>query len=461
MTVVVLHLGIVLNPGYFSHDEWEKWDHVSKSGFRDFMLAYGRVQSGPEFGYPVRPLGFLQQGFSALFMVSSPLLVHLGDVLFHAGTAVALLTALLRCGAPRNWALLAALCFAASPLATASTGWMAASFDRWYALFVLLSCTEAIRAMQSGLTPARGIALVVWSSAAILSKETSVVLPGAVLVSILAAWLIAPVSPPLSWTRLLVILVLVCLPIVAYLAVRIPAIVATLEGRAVATYSPSTRYLGRNLLGYWAFPFLPHMTDFPRQSRLGLPAYVGAALLHAGLAALVGYWSQWRVAFLYIAAYFLCLMPVLTLAEPGSHYLYASGIPFALALAFAIAEAWRRARWMLLPLGVSAGLMLMTNAFIQLRLYRDGLCQDAFLETLDARLAESRGSGRRELAVTFEPGVREWVARRAIHDRPAYDGREGDPTVRLILNGHLPEGALRAVTGSDCRVRGSAPGTTD
>ena len=61
---LVTHLGILLNPGFHSHDEWDKFDHVQAYGLRHFIWWGRRLIPGPEFGFPIRPLGFVQQGIT-------------------------------------------------------------------------------------------------------------------------------------------------------------------------------------------------------------------------------------------------------------------------------------------------------------------------------------------------------------------------------------------------------------
>jgi len=441
---LLLHPLVLANPGFFSHDEWERLDHIRRHGLWDFLRAYSIPHAGPEFGHPVRPIGFVQQGLSALLMEPSPFLAHLLDVLMHGAVASLLTLVLHRRGAPPSLALLAGLLLAASPLTAASTGWVAASFDRWLGLFVLLAAGAAWGILSGGTTPGRALALAAAAAGAVLSKEAAAALPLALLVVVGAHRALHP-GGPWPWRRVAMVLALGSLPVLAYLLVRLPAIEATLTGRTGAGYyAPTGRFLGRSLSGYWGFPFLPHLTDFPRQGRLGLPAFLGAGLLHAVLVALAGRWFGWRIGALYVAAYFVFLLPVLPLPEPGAHYLYASALPLAVLLAALWREAWRRrARLALAALAVGTGLMLTNHALIQWRIYRGGVCQAAFLPSLDAALAERSGP----LAIVLAPSSLDWVARRGIYLRPAY------AEVTLLRGGALPAETRSVVMGADCRLR--------
>lgn len=444
VAALLLHPLVLANPGFFSHDEWERLDHIRRAGLWDFLRVFGILHAGPEFGHPVRPIGFVQQGLSALLLEPAPFLAHLLDVLMHGAVASLLALVMLRSGAPMGLALLAGLFFAASPLTVASTAWVAASFDRWLGLFALLAAAAAWRILSDGMTPGRGLALLAAAAGAALSKEAAATLPLALLVVSAAHRVLNP-SEAWSWRRVGMVLALGSLPVLAYLLIRLPAIEATLQGRTGdGYYAPTGRFLGRSIVGYWNFPFLPHLTDFPRQGRLGLPAFLGAGLLHASLVALAGRWFGWRLAALYVAAYFVFLLPVLPLREPGAHYLYASALPLALLMAALSREAWRRrAGLALFALAVGAGLMLTNNALIQWRIYQGGVCQAAFLPALDAALAEQAGP----IAIAIAPGTLDWVARRAIFTRPAY------ARVTLIRGDAMMPGAHLVLMGPDCRLR--------
>lgn len=441
---MLLHPLVLANPGFFSHDEWERLDHIRARGLWDFLRAYSIPHAGPEFGHPVRPIGFVQQGLSALLLEPAPFLAHLLDVVMHGAIASLLAVALQRRGAPLSFAVLAGLIFAASPLTTASTGWVAASFDRWLALFALLAAWAAWGILSEGLTPRRGLALAAAAAGAALSKEAAATLPLALLLLAGAHRALHP-GGPWPWRRVAAVLALGSLPVLAYLLVRLPAIQATLEGQTGGGYyAPTGRFLGRSLSGYWGFPFLPHLTDFPRQARLGLLAFLGAGLLHAGFAALAGRWFGWRLGLLYLGAYFVFLLPVLPLRESGAHYLYASALPLAVLMAALWREAWRRrARLALAALAVGSGLMLANHALIQWRMYRAGVCQSVFLPALDAALAAQAGP----IAIGFAPGSRDSVARRAIFTRPAY------AEVTLLTGQAAPAGARVLVMEADCRLR--------
>jgi hypothetical protein len=97
LTIVGMLL-LVANPGYYSHDELQKLDHVEMHGFMHYMSSYVVLTQGEGFGTPVRPLAFFVQGVLALVMKDYPVIVHLVDVLSHGAVAVLIFFALLRFG---------------------------------------------------------------------------------------------------------------------------------------------------------------------------------------------------------------------------------------------------------------------------------------------------------------------------------------------------------------------------
>jgi hypothetical protein len=238
---LLFHLGILANPGFYSHDEWEKFDQLRALGLWDAVRPYLRLQAGAEFGHPVRPVGFVQQLVSAHWMAMAPFLPHLVDVLLHALVSVVVLFALRDAGAAPGLSLLVALAFSASPLTTTATGWVSASFDQWYVLFACLAGWAAWRAATEGLTFRRCLWLLAAAAGAILSKEAAVMLPAAIVLMLGLAWL---ERGSLRNRPAILAILLALLPIAAYLLLRLPALQASFAGQAHATYAPSSATSG-------------------------------------------------------------------------------------------------------------------------------------------------------------------------------------------------------------------------
>lgn len=422
---IFFHIGIILNPGFYSHDEWDKFDYVQRLGLWPYIWQLMRIFPGPEFGYPVRPWGFAQQAISSVWMVTAPVIPHLIDVLIRAAAAVVIYLAIDNLGFGRRVAMAAGALFALSPLAVMATGWVGASFDQWYTLFTCLACWAACRAFVDGLTLWRAAGILAASFLAIVSKEAAIIVPVAVGLSLLALMTHRPFTWRQAVARGGTIVVLAAIPIIIYLAIRFPALLVTFSGQGVASYKPTSASILTNLFAYFALPFTPNASeDIIPRGRLGA---MGAG---AHVVLLLGVWLYGgaRLALIYLATYLLFVFPVMSLPSALSHYAYGSAVPQAIALAFVLREAWRRRHWLSLLLWVVlVSTATLTMALVQYRLYLDGHCQTTFFNSLDTRLAAAPGVGAAVIAA--HPSSRAWVGLRAIHGRPRYSGQNGAPLV--------------------------------
>jgi hypothetical protein len=455
LCTIALHIGIISNPGFFSHDEWGRLDFIRNYGLLDYLQRVAIPQPGPEFGYPVRPVGFIQQGLTSLWMQSAPFIPHLVDVLIHACAAVIVSWALVAVGVERWVALLAGALFSVSPLTTAATGWTGASFDQWYVLFACLACWATYSSFTFGLTWLRGAALLLASAGAILSKETAVALPVVVIMTMTIAYWQSRIDRRSILARAVPILILVILPIAAYLAVRFPALMVTLTGRGTASaYTPSVAGIGRNAIGFFVFPFLPTTGEMSVSG--SLTKLAASSFVHLLLIGGIWIYYGFRYAAMYVAAYFIFLMPVLTLPNVSDHYLYGSAVPQSIALAFLFRAAWLRKQKMALML-VSGMVAVMSvyMVMIQYRLYADGVCQSTFYTSLDTRIAAAPGVEK--IVISSDPFARQWVGLRAVYQRRPYDGEQGRPLVLFDIDPRaaalIGEEPLRLTMEPNCLLR--------
>ena len=427
---LIAHLGIIANPGFFSHDEWQKFDHVQDHGYANFAQAYGRVYAGNEFGVPVRPLGFLQQGISATWLERAPVVPHLFDVALHATIALLMLFALTSIGMPQMLAWFAALLFALSPLTTMATGWVAASFDQWYTLFVLIACWLTYRVMSAGLSAARTLGILIAASCAILSKETALILPGAMVLTAFAAYLQRRSDQPMRWRALAFVLALAAIPLAAYMAVRLPALANSMAGHATASYTPSPWNIPRNVAYYAAYPFLPNLAELGGIVFVN-PAWIAAAILaHLALIVVLRRYAGSWYTLLYVASYYVFVAPVLSVQILGSHYLYGCAIPISIALGVLIWNASRRNETIVLTSSIIAAVVLSAHTLkTQSVLYGDGVCQSTFLSSLDTRMALEAERRTQRIVITPQTGARSYVGIRTIFARERYAGATGLPAV--------------------------------
>ena len=447
------------NPGFFNHDEWQKYDHVARYGFADFARAYGSLKAGPDFGFPVRPLGFLQQGFTGMWMGTRPFVPHLFDVLQHGLIAVLFAAVLARAGLPRRTVGASAVVFAVSPLATVSTGWVGASFDRWYVGFSLVAAYGVVSQLRGLGARSSNFALVAAGMAlALLSKETAAVLPAALVLVAFAVWFRQGADGRVALRAVLpqaALLVGVAgIPLLAYLGLRWPAIVASAHGEGGA-YSPSLANIPANALLYFAQPFYFGAVELESAQSLPWGRLLFAVLAHAALVA--AFWRRYGTvdALLYLAAYAVFLLPVLPLHFAGAHYLYGSGVPFAAMVGLLLAPARDEAGGpapRLAPLAMSVVLAMLgfRSLEIQLRMYDHGVCENRFLNTYlpEARAEIRHGAAAVQLVV--DPGAMGYVAERSLFGREQFSAGGEIPSV---VGGVPGPGMARLHMGSDCRVR--------
>lgn len=371
-------LWLIANPGYYSHDELQKLDHVVRYGFHDYLKAYVVIIQGSEFGAPVRPFSFFIQGVLALGMKDFPFLVHLFDVFTHTAVAALLYLVLLRFAVARRLALVSAIGFALSPLATIASGWSAALMDRWYVLFGLLALLSVERYLNGTQQKRYLILLFLWASLAILSKETSIILAGMMMIFILIRPQI--LKEPKFWIALTVF----ALPTLLYLLYRLPAIVSSFGNSAGGAYKASLSNLPEGIVIYLAYPFLYSVTE--AINWVFVPRFWVGVAVAANLVIPLLLWrlKGGRFALGYVFFYFLFLLPVLLIPNRAAHYLYGSSIVVCVALAYMLCE---RSPWFSihkLAAFALAAVLLVHAAYLQVFVYSIGSCMDTAMTGVES-----------------------------------------------------------------------------
>lgn len=449
----VVHLGVITNPGFFSHDELQRADELRAHGLGAYLNTHLRVQSGPHMGHPIRPIGFAQQGLSALWIPDSPVVAHGIDVVLHAIVVILFWGVLTQTGFG-SLALWAAAVFAFCPLGTSSVAWVGASFDRWYAFFFLVCVYGVVSAGKHGLTgPAISLVLA-GSVGSILSKETAVMVPAALLIVVYGLTL-APGRAAYRMRPALAAVGLAALPIVAYLIIRWPAIVATLAGVAGghSHYLPSASNVPHNLMVYFAQPFL--WTEL-LELTVGLPDWrLWAGLfVHSGLVVAFAVRYGLRAALVYLCGYGVFLLPVLSLPAPAAHYAYACSLSFAVFVTLLLAPSPAANRTSRLLLGTGAALfgafLLAYSLLIQEGYYEGGACQARFFESFQQVADAAREGDSSRFNLVAEPGARLYIAHRGIFARGDYS--EGGRWPTAVEADAPRESVITLVMRTDCSV---------
>lgn len=429
---------VLANPGFYSHDEWQKVDAIHTYGFIAYVRAYGRFIAGPEFGFPVRPLGFIQQGISALFMRDAPVIVHGLDIVTHIAIVIVLWRVLLEWGCGRRHSFWISAIFAVSPLTAFSVGWVGASFDRWYTLFCLLGTLGFVDGMKRGIHLRNGALMMAGSALAIASKETAIMFP--VLIAGLW-WMRRRMSQPVPVSTLLLGLILVSVPILSYLFVRLPALQASFSGKtSTHAYAPSLSNVFDNFSLYFSQPFLFGTSDLDSAAFLPKWDWYVALGLHLCILVTLVVRHGFVSSIYYLCGYFLFLIPVLAIGTHGAHYLYASAIPFSIAVIYAFTgqnETSAVSYRLTVSLGLLAAILMARTLQIEWGMYGHGVCQSRFLATLDAQIQSGLGRTGNKIDLYTEFGAPGYIARSAVFGRSIYDGTKG-PNI-LIHDGKLGE----------------------
>ncbi len=453
---LLAHAVLLVTPGFYGNDEWQKFDHIRLHGGLDYLQAYGAIRPGTEFGYPVRPIGFLQQGVAALWMQSAPVASHLVSIANHALVAIVFVWVLRRARVPGDTAGLAGVLFVLSPLATMATGWTAASFDQLYVLFLLFVAAIVVRLPEEGLSPLRGVALLVATTASLLAKETAIVAPGIVL---LLGFLDRCRHPGgFKWRSHVIAFTVVLLPVVAYLLFRAPAITASLTGHVTAEYTPSAGNVPDNAWRFFTYPFRVRLVEMSATVYRSPWQPLAAGAIHVLLVGALGRLFGWRYALAYVAAYFLFLVPALAIPNPGTQCLYGAGLAMSLALAAIITRLMvDRKKFALLVAAMAAVGLSVHSIEIQRHLYQYGKCQSQFLGSLDHLLAQQSGAETARIVVVPDAGAPARVAVRAVTAREAYTAN-GQPTVTFETpdqQSAMPTapGAIRARMTATCALQ--------
>ena len=411
------HVAILTTPGFYSHDEWQVHDAIKTIGFWEFAQSYGAFRVGPHFGAPTRPIGFLHLGIASLWMQSSPLISHLFGVANHAIAAVVFAWVIIRAGLSTFVAGLAAALFIVSPLSTLATGWVGASFDQLYVIFVLLVTAVLVTLPERAFGIRAAACVALGSTAALLSKETAVAIIGIPVILGYVAWARAPHSFRIRPYALA--LLTVAVPVAVYLLYRSSAIAHSISASDVGVYAPNIRNIPTNAIYYFAYPFALRLDDMT--GSVATWQVVAATLIHASLIALLfrffGLWSSAA----YLGSYFLFLIPVLVLPGRGAHYLYASGLPMALAMAALYARArLDRVRWLQAVLVICGVVLVAHTVKAQAFIYKTGQCQNQLLTSLEMLWGAVPGSAMHGIRIIPEPGAPLHVAIRALFQRVPY-----------------------------------------
>jgi hypothetical protein len=373
LLLFVLELPLILNPGYFAHDElvWlaradvPAWNALPRIPWFDLTpLLYRPLTSN------------LWLALSCAFQ-SSPYAMHFVFVALGIANAWLLSRVLVARGIPERISTAAAIVFALSPYAIYVSGWVATLGDLLtlgFGLIAALAIQRSVATPRLSAASGHAIASAALVALALFSKESAIVLPALLLLA-------AP--PAISYRRIACAVAPSALVVAIYLALRLPALSA---GAAVSpAYAWSLDHIPARFAEFLLYPFMPPLFEISPTLDKSAPRIAAAALCVVVL--LVALRSADRRApFVWLVACVAALAPVLVLPTSYNQYGYLAS---AVAVGI-VAGVWRKApraaRAASLVLGA---IMIVHGLSVMARIHRIGNVQRNLYADLVAALDAS------------------------------------------------------------------------
>ena len=424
LAALLISLPLVLNPGYFSHDElqWlaladrEHWNELPWQGWFDFRP------------FQFRPLTFNTWLVLSAVVGYQPLLMHAVVVGLGLFNAWLLRSCMVGGGVRITIATGAALLFLLSPSVMQVHGWVGTIGD----LYCLMAALLGVRVLQRH--PGRSMeitCIVALTILALLSKESALVFP----VLLLAAW------PQRRWSLWLPVTASFAI-VMIYLALRWQTILYT--PRSDGHYAWSLMNIPSRLLDYAAFPFVPNLfeTHVIRLHESAWRWVLGLGLC-GGLLLLV-LRTGWRALLALVFGWIACLGPILLLGASTSVYAYlASAWAFA-----ACAWAWQASSVLSrrLMLGIAV-VVSLHGLLIGERIIQIGVLQHGVFASIEQLLPTATYAAPLRLSAAQR---RDQAAlARMFHDVPSWRRIPLDGRVVIVTAGDspnfivAPDGSLR------------------
>jgi hypothetical protein len=402
--VLLAQLPLILNPGYFSHDELQ-WAAFAADGRHVAWTAIG------EFQY--RPLTFNLWMWLSRELFAQPQAFHALLVAWGAANAALVCGLSRRFGMATGPAIVGALVFALGPYASYVHGWIGTLGDLAWLSCALLCATIAVRQPRAWLA---GVAAAVLTTVALLAKEAAVSIPALLA---LAWWFDGRKR---AWAGATLGAGVVA---ALYLALRVGVLLHA--PRTGDQYTLDIGHLPLRWFEYQVYPAIPSLFETFNTLARGITIGVAAATA-AWCALLVVLWrSHPRWVAVFLIAGFAALGPVLLLGASFNHYAYG----FAAVTAATAAAAWMRAApWGRGVLALLAVVSLWHGVNVMRQVRHVGEVQAVF----SPALADVLRGNARHVRLRAAPDADGWIFQRLTHEIPSYDGVDIGNRVELATD---------------------------
>ncbi|MBU8977489.1 hypothetical protein JI752_015165 [Lysobacter sp. MMG2] len=411
LAVALFQLPLILNPGYFSHDELQWAAHATDPAFA--MSVEGIWRDTQIFQY--RPLTFSLWIWLSRLLFDQPFAFHAVLVAWGALNAAMLTCLLCRFGLATRPAVAAALVFAMSAFAVQTHGWIGTIGDlSWVSCALLVGLLAQRDGARWALVAGSGALTAI----ALLSKEAGIVIPALTALG----WLMLGRRPAWAWATLGSGVVAAL-----YLGLRLDAILFT--PRTTTNYEWSAWFVPLRWAEYQLFP--------PMATRAGITGllpegFASPRVWFAGLVWLAMAWTFWRAGARWLLAFVLigaaALGPVLILAESANQY----GYGFAAAIAGLGAALWSRTdRTGRIVLVLAALLSVWHGVNVMRRMHEVGELQSRFSPAMAQAVSAADHYPVRLRAL--DPG-QHWIYLRLSHQIHSYHGVAIGDRVQLVAS---------------------------
>ncbi|KGQ18075.1 hypothetical protein LF41_1429 [Lysobacter dokdonensis DS-58] len=404
LAAFLLQAPLVLNPGYWSHDELQWAYHATHMGHGVDWFDVGTFQ--------YRPLTFNLWMALSRALFDEPQAFHAVLVAWGAGNAALLHAIGRRAGVDARASAVAAVVFALSPYAVMAQGWVGTIAD-----LAWLSCGLAIAwvGLRSRSLALAGVFAAVATLVGLLAKEAALSIP--LVASV--AWVFARDK---RWAA---VAAGAWAAAIAYLAVRLPVL---LDAPGEPTlYAAKLSNVAVRWVEYQLFTPMVRVIETHSTLASSGPKFLlmSAILWCAWLAAM---WrGSPRIATYTIIAGGAALGPVLLLGSAFNHYAYG----FATVYAVCGAAAWARtARWGRIALGTMAVMTVLHGIVVMGVMFEVGRVQSVFSPAL-ADVLRVRPLDAPPVRLRPDADAKEWMFVRLTHEIPAY--REVPIGARVVL----------------------------